>query len=210
MSVADHLAALTAGRRPADDGLLGNCRLEWRGGEAYGEEAILELFRSAPFDAGPDAVLVETAASAALVGADGALVADVYDGRIGRLWRIGPGGAPETEPAVSVAFDPDLRQVRGGVLIGPGDHPELDAGKVAGVVAAAEALVAAGGPQPLHRARAFAMRAFTGTAGTAALLAVHRLTGGPMRGGGFAYAAIVIDGPSVADPAPEGPWAPRL
>lgn len=209
MSIADHLAALAAGRRPADDGMLGNCRLEWRGGEAYGEEAILEAFRLAPFD-GTGSVLIETPASAAWIGYEGALVADVYDGRIGRLWRIGDGEAPEPEPAVSVAFDPDLRQSRGDVLIEATDHPDLAADALPEVIAAGHALLASDAPPPLHRARAFCVRAFTAASETAALFAVHRLTGGAVRGGGFGYAAVMIGGASVADHAPDRPWTPRL
>lgn len=211
MSVLDHLAAIATGRRPAADGLLGNCRLEWRGAEAYGEEAILELFRTAPFEPGDGAVTVETGAAAAWIGTGGGLVADVYDGRIGRLWRIGEGDASEPEPAVSVAFDPDLRQARGGVLLQSGDHPDLDPDEAAALTDAVHALMAASLPQgPMHRSRSFVVRAFTGAGGTAALVATHRLTGGAERGGGFGYGALVVDGPAVADQAPEAPWTPRL
>ncbi len=209
MSVAAHLRALAEGRRPADDGLLGACRLEWRGAEAYGEEAILELFRAAPF-APEGAKLVETACSAAWIGADAALVADVYDGRIGRLWRIGMGDAPEPEPAVSVAFDPDLRQQRGDVLLRAEDHPELARDQVERLIEAGRALTAAHDGPPLHRARAWAVRAFTAGDDTAALFAVHRLTGGPTRGGGFGYAAVLLGGPVIAEREPDRPWTPRL
>jgi hypothetical protein len=210
MSVADHLTALAAGRRPANDGLLGNCRLEWRGGEAYGEEAILESFRAAAFDPGAEAVLVETDDAAAWVGAGGALVADVYSGRIGRLWRMGEGGSPELEMAVAVAFDPDLRQVRGDVLLRAEDHPSLAPDAVEGVITAGRDLVSASAPQPVHRARAFVVRAFTGADHSAALFAVHRLNGGMTRGGGFGYAAVVLGGPISYDDMPERPWTPRL
>jgi hypothetical protein len=210
VSVADHFAVLAAGRRPANDGLLSNCRLEWRGGEAYGEEAILESFRAAPFDPGADAVLVETATSAAWVGAGCALVADLYSGRVGRLWRTGMGASPALEPAVAVAFDPDLRQVRGDVLLRAEDHPSLAPDAVEGVIAAGRDLVAASASQPVHRTRAFVLRAFTGADHSAALFAVHRLTGGATRSGGFAYAAVVLGGPISVDDLPERPWTPRL
>lgn len=208
MSVFCHFAALATGGRPSHFGLLGNCRLEWCSGEAYGEEAILELFRLSPFDPGQDAVLIQTDASAAWIGCDGALVADLYDGRIGRLWRVGDGSSPEPEPEVSVAFDPDLRQQRGDILMRADDHPELT--DVIGVVAAGKKLLTAASSQPLHRARAFAVRAFTGEKGTAALFAVHRLTGGATRSGGFAFAAAIVGGLFVADHAPKRPWTPRL
>ncbi len=209
MSILQHFAALATGQRPADDGLLGNCRFEWRGTEACGEEAILEIFRGAPFDSA-QALLVETAAAAAWIGPNGALIADLYDGRIGRLWRIGEGHAPPPEPAVSVAFDPDLRQARGDISIDPADHPELAADMLGDVVAAGHALLMEGAPKPIHRARAFCVRAFSGTNGTAALFAVHCLTGGAVRSGGFGYAAVRIGGASVADHAPDIAWTPRL
>ncbi len=213
MSVSAHFAALAAGRRPAADGLLGTCRLEWAGGEAYGEEAILELFRASPFAPGDEATLVESATAAAWIGRDRALVADLYGGRIGRLWRLGNGVPPATEPNVAVAFDPDLAQARGDVLFRRADHPALDSDRTEAVIATGHALVTASAPQPLHRARVFVIRAFSGAGGTAALYAVHRLTGGAVRGGGFGHAAALLgDGTEmlVADHAPAQPWTPRL
>lgn len=209
MSLLQHLEALANGRRPDGDGLLGNCRFEWRGHDTCGEEAILEVFRTAPFD-GSRAVLVETATAAAWISQQEALIADVYDGRIGRLWRIGEGAAPLPEPAVSVAFDPDLSQARGDVLIEPEDHPELDDGAFSDVVAAGRALLGETTSVPIHRARAFCVRAFSGATGTAALFAVYRLSGGTVRRSGFAYAAILLGGPSVADEAADIAWTPRL
>ena len=166
MSARDAMVALAAGDREAvrrADRLLGSCRLMWAGAEAFGEEAVLELFRASPLDLA-DATLVETGRSAALVGDDAALVADLYEGRIGRLWRIGSGEPPEAEPFVAVAFDPDLRQERGHVHFRAEDHPDLPGDGREALLAAGRTLIDVPGA---HRARAFAARAF-GEGGRAA------------------------------------------
>ena len=93
MSAIDHLRAVARGEAPADDGLLGNARCGWGRSELIGEESILAAFCAEPFATDGDVLVVETAQSAALVGAQDALIADVYDGRIGRLWRVGRGAA---------------------------------------------------------------------------------------------------------------------
>lgn len=213
MSIATTFVQLAQGRQPANDGLLGNCRMEWAGAEAYGEEAVLESFRINPL-APDDGLFVSTGAQAGWVGADSALIADVYDGHIGRLWRLGAGVAPPREPAVSVAFDPDLQQQRGGVNFHAGDHPELDASAIPFVIAAGEELVGGESLRGLHRARAFVLRAFSSVEGTIALYAVHRLGGGDVRssGFGFAVAAVAPDGRSriVLDQPIATPWVPRL
>ena len=213
MSARDALIALAAGRRPVDAGgdrLLGACRLHWADVELFGEEAVLELFRAAPLDLG-GAMAVATPTGAALIGADAALVADLYDGRIGRLWRLGAGEPPEAEPFVAVAFDPDLRQQRGHVHFRAEDHPALPAGARDAVLAAGHALIDLPGA---HRARAFAIRAFADAERAVALFAVHRLSGGAVRQAGFGHAAALIDPAGgrqlVRDQQREREWTPRL
>ena len=212
MTISIVLAEIAGGRRPADDGLLGNCRLEWGRGEAYGEEAILASFRAAPLAVGDDVIAVRQ--SAAWIGEDAALVADLYGGRIGRLWRVGVGAAPPCEPAVSVAIDTDLRQQRGGVSFRAADHPELNGNATEAVLAAATALLAPDGGGVLHRSRAFVLRAFSGPTGTVALFALYRLGGGDVRTAGFvrAVAMIAADGAirSVVDQQSRSEWTPRL
>lgn len=209
----DTLALLAQGRRPADDGLLGNCRLEWSGGEAYGEEAILESFRVAPLDLA-NGVLVSGDDVFAWVGADSALVGDLYDGRIGRLWRVGSGETPIPEPAVAVAFDPDLSQQRGGLHIRREDHRALDAGSTSALVAAIGTAIEGEALAGLHRARAFVVRALSADGASAALCSVHRLGGGAVRDSGFSYAVVLVspDGTSstVHDHRRLTEWTPRL
>ena len=211
MSLRERLEALARG--DAAGGLLLNtCRVEWAGAEAYGEEAIAELFRNEPMAFGDGAVFVRTATGAALVDADQALVADLYGEHVGRLWRIGAGGAPEAEPAVAVAFDPDLRQHRGDVYVRREDHPELAPDDLDRITKAGQRLVAAIEGEPLHRARAFVVRAFSAD-GAAALYAVHRLSGGATRQAGFGYAVAAWAGDRAAllhDQRRPLPWTPRL
>lgn len=213
MSMSETLAALCVGHRPAGDGLLGNARLEWGGGEAYGEEAILESFRAAPID-GAAGTLVAGTTAAAWIGSEVALVADLYDGRIGRLWRLGAGPSPAPEPAVAVAFDTDLRQVRGDVSFRAEDHPELASANYDAVIAAGNALLGADHAPALHRARAFVVRAFSVGEATVALYAIHRLTAEAPRQAGFNYAVALIETDAalrlVVDPWSPTEWTPRL
>lgn len=188
---AEALHRLAGGERPGDR-LLHSCRLQWADEEAFGEEAVLELFRAAPLDL-DDATLVETATAAALIGAEGALVADLYDRRVGRLWRLGAGVLPAAEPSIAVAFDPDLRQERGGVYLRGEDHPELAPAALDAVHAAGQAFIKPAGT-PLHRARAFPVRAFGDGERAAALFAVYHVTGGLVRQSGFADAIALIEG----------------
>ena len=208
MSARDGLIALARGEKPGDR-LLGACRMHWAGAEAFGEEAVLELFRAAPLDL-TDATVVETGLGAALVDEDAALVADLYDGRIGRLWRLGAGEPPEGEPFVAVAFDPDLRQERGHVYLRAEDHPALPAAAVETVLAAGHALVDVPGA---HRARAFALRAFGNGERSVALFAVHLLSGGVVRQAGFVNAVALVEGEEtrlLRDQQRPREWTPRL
>ncbi len=213
MSLHETLAALCAGHRPANDGLLGNARMEWGGGEAYGEEAILESFRGTPLDPA-QGIGVRGVSSAAWIGGDTALFADLYDGRIGRLWRLGPGSPPPAEPAVAVAFDTDLKQARGTVAFREADHPGLDAWATEAVVAAGNALLVTDHVQQLHRIRAYVIRAFSTGDEAVALYAVHRLTAETPRRAGFGYAVghigVGAEPLLVIDPWSPADWTPRL
>ncbi len=218
MSVADSLKRLARGWRPADDRLLGTCRLAAGGVELVGEEAIVAYFRAHPLALGSDACIVTAAQSLAIFDRDGgaALIADLYDGHIGRLWRIGAPPAPAA-PFVAVAFDPDLKQARGDLALEPGDHPELASGWQAPLAAAATALARdwrGDGPPP-HRVRAFVLRAWSDDDSAAALLALATWGGGAVRDIGFDYAALRLGGDGRATvvrepPAADPVWSPRL
>jgi len=211
MTLREAFADLTAsGASPL---LLGNCKLEWAGTEIYGEEAIAETFRAAPLAGDEDSLFIESTHNAAWFANDSALFADLYDGRIGRLWRLGAGETPAREPAVSVAFDPDLRQQRGAVLARAADHPLLEPAHLAPIEAAAAELIVAPAGHSQHRARAFLVRAFSAGDQAAALFAVHRLSGGAVRSSSFAFAAVAItkDSPLITlDRQAPTDWTTRL
>lgn len=213
MSFTETLAALCVGRRPANDGLLGNARLEWGGGEAYGEEAILESFRVNPIDPAQGTV-IQGAIAAAWIGHDAALFVDVYDDRIGRLWRLGAGSPPPVEPAVTVAFDTDLRQARGTIAFRDADHPELGGWAHDAVVAAGRELLHGNHVPPLHRIRGYVVRAFSAGDDAVALYALHRLTAEQPRRAGFGYAMAKLAAGAepllVVDPWTPPEWTPRL
>jgi hypothetical protein len=214
MSVLDHLRALGRGDRPSDDGLLGVTRCAWGNGEVIGEEAILAAFCARPF-AGEGALAIETAQGAALVGEDGALVADIYHGRIGRLWRTGPGIAAPVEPAVDVAFDPDMHQLRGGLYFRAEDHPELDPSSAERVRSAGEAHLDAVRRTGKLRVRGYVVRAFASPVGAAALIAVHSLGNETQRSADLSYAVVGLgagDEKARAVSGEEQPreWTPRL
>lgn len=212
----DVVTALLRGERT--DMVLHNCRLQAFGREQFGVEAIAEAFGTQPHEVSDGALLIETPRQLALFDDTVALVADVYDGRLGRLWRLGPGHPSAPEPQVDVPFDVDCHQTRGDVVWQPSDHPELAPAHHAGVVAAGrQAIDGDGGELPAYRARAFVLRAF-GEAGTcAALFALYRISGGETRTGRFGYvAARVGSGRTVLVGDPTGPgagaafWRPRI
>lgn len=211
MSLRETFAELAAsGSSPW---LLGNCKLEWAGAEIYGEEAIAEAFRAAPLIVEEGSLFVDSAQQAAWFGGESVLFADLYDGRIARMWRIGPGDTPRPEPAVSVAFDPDLRQLRGSVYARAGDHPLLNAAHFAAIHQTADEVLAPPPGTRQHRARAFLIRAFSSGDCGAALLAVHRLSGGDVRSNSLSFAAVAIDGGRrriILDQRPQLGWTPRF
>ncbi len=226
MSPVTTILALARGERPIV-GVLGPCRLTAFGGEGYGEEAILDSFRSAPLSlADIDGNVVVAPGHVALFHGDSAIVADICGGWIARLWRLGPGTPVEAEPAVSVPFDPDLAQLRGELLFRAADHPALTHGGEAVATigrSIASAWHPADGPAP-HRTRAFVVRAFDNGTDGAALFAVHRVGPGIVRTSGFSFAAarfrlgpqgMLLDSRIVFDRAGEAaaaaaPWRPRL
>ncbi|MEO6152759.1 MAG: hypothetical protein ABIT09_12640 [Croceibacterium sp.] len=214
MSALDHLHALARGDAPAHDGLLANTRCAWGRGAIVGEEAILAAFCQRPF-AFDGALGLECQQSAALVGDEDALIADVYDGRIGRLWRVGRGVILPAESAVDVAFDADLRQQRGTVDFRAEDHPQLDRAGAERLLTAARSHVDDVRRAGMLRVRAFVLRAFSASEGCAALLAVFSLSNETSRSASFSYAIVGIAGSGdtvrlISEESPPSIWKPRL
>ena len=215
MSAVETLRMLAAGARPAS-GLLHTARLEAFGVEVYGEEAIVDSFRRAPFDLSDAAKIVVAIGHIAIFDGETALFADLSGESIARIWCLGDGDPVESEPQISVVFDPDLAQSRGDVFMAASDHAALAADAVESTMLAGRA-IARDDPDS-YLTRAFAIRAFGTAAEGAALFAVYRLAGKPDRTSGFAMAAArwTPDGLQIVrdhvgeDAVAERAWTPRI
>jgi hypothetical protein len=215
MSALTHLRALARGTLPTDDGLLGNTRCAWGRGILISEEAILAAFAARPFDLEGELLEVETPQGAALIGQDDALVADLYGGRIGRLWRVGRGIAHPAEPGIDVAFDPDMRQERGNVSFRAEDHADLDPAAAEQLLAGSRSLVDRLRSEGKLRVRAFVVRAFGKPGASAALLSLHTLGNEASRTAAFGYSVIGAGSGSddlrvVSEQPQPREWTPRL
>ena len=107
----DSLRRVVGGNAGAEHLVLHTCRLEGFGCEIVGSRSVAEMFRRAPFKMANRPHVVHDQATFAVIdatvtNAPVAFFADTYDGRIGRLWRIGPAAAihAPSDPAISVAF----------------------------------------------------------------------------------------------------------
>jgi len=167
------LRDVISGAGTACAALLHNCRLEGAGARAYGREEILYLFRNARGSL--DWVqLVEGKRCAALFTSDAsgpiAMFADLYEGRITRLWYLAS-TALAAAPAqrIDVPFDPAVGETEPGVAFDPADHPDLQAAHVARVHSWSAGLLEGDGdeaPLPrvvagLSRPRLGVLRAFS-------------------------------------------------
>jgi hypothetical protein len=175
--------------------------MEAFGAEYFSEEAIVQSFRNAPFAICDSATVIETNEHLAVFDGQSALIADVFGGNIGRLWRLGPGEPAAVEPAIGVPFDADLMQSRGDLAARREDHPALSDQAFAAVEEAGRALARKWAPEegaPPFRTRTFLIRAFTSGSASVALFAIYRLGSAATRSVGFSYAAALIDGDGKA------------
>ncbi len=178
--------------------LLQTCRLCGWGIEFYGIDAITEAFRRQPQDFSETGNSVAVPVHLAMFDADTALIADLAEGGIQRLWRLGPGAPAPPEPRIDVAFDPDLMQAGSGLAFAASDHPALKPDAIARVRAIGVSITdRPAGEQASGRARAFALRAFGDASCGAALFAIHRLGSGPVRTAGFANVAALWSGDTL-------------
>lgn len=215
MSGLDHLRALVQGVRPLDDGLLGNARFSWGQSNLISEEAILASFAGHPFEPEGTILSVETPSGAVLIAGDCAVVADLYAGRIGRLWRIGGETEQPSEEAIDVAFDADMRQERGALYFRAEDHPALDPRAADRLLSSAEDLIEKMRRDGNLRVRGFFVRAFSDGQSSAALLSLFTLDNKSSRSASFRYAVIGIGGEDdevhvVRDQSEPRGWTPRL
>jgi len=193
-SLLDTLRTICAGRDPAGR-LLQSCRFEGLGGYTLGRESILDWMRRQPIELSSATASLETSSGFALFGLGPAnegptvFFGDCFDEKIGRLWCLSDVN-PAIEDAVvlSVASDVDLDQRGGGILLEPGDHPDLQDIDVDRLRNIATRLVAEllengliGEDIRLLRVRAFIRRAFSDKYGGAALIGIDAITAGSIR-----------------------------
>ncbi len=191
MTPIDALKMLLRGQRPKD-ALLPPCRLEGLGTEAYGEEAIVNHFRQVPFEGLEAVASVTSPANVALFVGDAAVFADIFDNRILRIWRLGPGLPCAAEPRIGVPFDTDLFQSRRDIALRREDHPQLDPNAFEPVQEIGYRLAhewSADDSHPPWRSRPFLLRAFSNGNSGAALFALYQLGSGQQRSVGFSFAA---------------------
>jgi hypothetical protein len=127
------LGRLLAGEGPP---VLQTCRLEGLGGETYGRELVGDALKGARF--GAWTLDVETGHMGVWMDDDTAVVADLAEGGVGRIWLLGRTAALVPPPVLDLPVDPDMAQTRHGVRFDPQDHPKLNAAHVERLVAASE------------------------------------------------------------------------
>jgi hypothetical protein len=186
MSGTDLLRAVAVG---ADTMLLNSVRLESGGAETFGVEAVSAWFRRHRPDMS-QAQGCDGPGHAVLATESEALLADLHGTHIARLWHLASRRLADSEFAIGVAFDPDLRQERGSVYFDPAEHPALAAKGASRATAAAGEMLA--DPDGAYlRSRAFVVRAFGDGQRGAALCSLARVTNNSVRETSFAYAAAV-------------------
>jgi hypothetical protein len=215
MSALDHLRTLAGGHRPEGQGLLSTAHLSGAGLDRMSEEDIVSSFAMTPFDIDKAAFALETPHHAVLIGEGGAIVADVYDGRLGRLWRIGGLDQSQDERRLHVAFDADMAQARPtSLFVRAEDHPELADTARTDLLDACRTFIEGRRRLGNLRVRGFVVRAFGDEAQSAALLSLFTLSDKRRRSASFDFAVVGRDGDgrvcTVASETNPGEWTPRL
>ena len=217
------LREIAAGRLPADNALLQNCRLEGFGARVFGREPILDLFRRSPINLSETAAAVESPRALLVVQGDQAIFADLHEGRFTRLWALGDETLGAPEPSVSVPRDLDLSQFDADVLFDPADHPDLESSGAATISCLTRPdSTAALLPQVFSR-RTFVVRTFSNGGRTASLMVcagaleaiarkpfsvnVALLSEGSMDG--HVTSLVVVDQAGFVR-ASQSAWTPRL
>jgi hypothetical protein len=182
MAPADIIRNLLSGRPDVASHLLAACRTQAYGAEAFGGVMACQMFARQPAPLSREPYVLATDQNLAIFDADAkgqeqAIFADLYDGHVGRLWRLGAGTTDsDAEPALAMAVDVMMSQLRAPVALSAGDHPRLDPAATAPLrqLAAAVATMNPQGDGAIVDGRAFVVRAFTQADRGAALLAVSQ------------------------------------
>ena len=216
------LQRLLRGQAAAADCLANAIRVEAYGHTAFGRTDALDLFAAQPLALSNAAQVLVTPETIAVIddAADGravGILADRVEGVIARLWVVAATAADATaEPAVAVARDDFLSQLRQRCQGDASDHPQLEAGAWPHVVElGCAALDAMQAPAAASSSQVWVMRAFSSGESVAALYrlrvqavtlprqAHHKLA--------LAIASVQADGVRVhhrlalSDPIPEPP-----
>ena len=170
------LQRLLRGRVAAADHLANTLRVEAYGCTTFGRTDAIDLFAVHPLVFSSDAQLLLSSQTLAVLDdtSDGrtvGAVADLVDGVIARLWVISATAHDATaEPAVAVARDDFLSQLRQRCQGEAIDHPELQAHDWPDVVElGSTALDALQAPSAASSSQVWVMRAFSSGGSVAAL-----------------------------------------
>ena len=214
------LQQLLRGQPAAADHLANALRVEAYGRTTFGCTDALDLFAVHPLVLSSAAELLVSDRAMAVIEdtADGPTVgvlADLVDDVIERVWVVAETAADASpEPAVPVARDDFMSQLRERCQGDPIDHSALEASTWPHVVELGNAaLSSVQGPAPASSSQVWVMRAFSSGGSVAALYrlrvqapgvprqAHHRLALAMTRVG--AGGARVREAPAVSDPLPE-------
>ncbi len=170
------LQRLLCGQAAAADCLANALRVEAFGHTIFGRTDALDLFEAQPLALSSAAQVLVSPQAIAVIddAADGranGVFADLVDGVIARLWVIATTAAGATaEPAVPVARDDFLSQLRQRCQGDASDHPQLEVGAWPHVVElGSAALGALKEPAAASSSQVWVMRAFSSGESVAAL-----------------------------------------
>ena len=162
------LQRLLCGQAAAADFLANALRVEAYGRTTFGRTDALDLFAAQPLVLSSTAQVLASPWTIAVIDdtADGravGILADLVDAVIARLWVIAATTAGATaEPAVPVARDDFLSQLRQRCQGDASDHPQLDAGAWPHVVElGSAALDAVQAPAAASSSQVWVLRAFS-------------------------------------------------
>lgn len=224
-AIGNALVGLGAGKS-GQERLLDAVWTEGWGIRVFGRTESAGLLARYACDSNAPALIYETPRAAVATDGETALFADLVDGGIVRLWRVGAGSAP-SRPRLAVPFDPDMSQIGGAPAFAASDHLELEPDRADRLLAALSEIVEVGHPMltdtlsrvgrgAVVRRRIAVMRAFeTGTT-TLALLRVHLFPLGEIAPPVAVNAVARIDPASlnlICDDLPvmdEASWTPSL
>jgi hypothetical protein len=171
------LHALLRGHATAGDAVANTLRVDAFGLATFGRTDALDLFSTHPLAMSPEPHVLSSPRALALLDetADGRCIgvfADLADGVIARVWVVAATAHDaRCEPAVPVARDDFLSQLRGPCQGDAADHPGLEAAAWPDVLSlGAEALGSAVEPAAASSSQAIVVRAFS-TGGAAGMFA---------------------------------------